>query len=188
MDRYNKARTICWECQKSCPGGCCWADDLQPVDGWEAEESVNPDGETQYRVIWCPEFVQDDRSNRPKDLNTDGCLKMIERLLEMTRDDYIEGNDKTQAQIERFIRGKGASKVHMLDDPEGVIENLKRASAEYRKKQEEKQEKKQAEEAQKKQNEVSQVMDRINESLAGMGYQAVGYNNTGDFLMVMIGK
>lgn len=57
--------TLCWECRNAA-GGCSWADDLKPVDGWDAEKTiVQGDGAggtfDSFCVKSCPEYVPDDR-------------------------------------------------------------------------------------------------------------------------------
>ena len=59
------------------------------------------------------------------ELDTEACVTMIEKLLEITREDYIKGGEKTEEEIERFLRGHGASKVHRIVNPEAVIAMLK---------------------------------------------------------------
>ena len=53
-----KASTICWNCKNAVPSedglvGCNWSRNLQPVDGWTAEETVmNLDyGDAKNRVV-----------------------------------------------------------------------------------------------------------------------------------------
>ena len=131
--RGKASDTICWECAKAC-GGCSWSVNFTPVEGWTAENTVNAAGVKSYIVQECPEYVKEKRENRdPEMLDTQRCVEMIERLLEVTRIDYIKGNNKTQKEIESFLRGKGAAKVHMIQDPEAVIAMLKKASIQHRK-------------------------------------------------------
>lgn len=55
--------TLCWQCRKA-TGGCTWADELKPVEDWEAEATViKGDGYTEnsYHVKSCPEFEPDKR-------------------------------------------------------------------------------------------------------------------------------
>lgn len=138
MSIWDKERTICWECEKTC-GGCSWSERFEPVEGWEAVKTVDSTGDESYLVRKCPEFVREDRENRRKNaqaMDTDGCLALIEKMLDVTRDDYISGDEVTQRQIERFIRGKGASKIHMISEPDVAIKKLRSAADEYRRRQE----------------------------------------------------
>ena len=57
---------------------------------------------------------------------------MIEKLLLMTHDDYVTGTDDECKKIERFIRGRGASKVHMITNPKAVVKKLKQERAKYK--------------------------------------------------------
>ena len=133
---FKKDKTICWECANACSADCEWANELKPVPGWDAEPTVSTAGAESFLVRSCPKFVKDKPDQRRGELNTGGCLAMIEKLMEVTRDDYITGTPSMQLRIEKFLRGKGASKVHMIDNPEDVIKNLKRASGEYKREQE----------------------------------------------------
>lgn len=128
-----ETRTICWDCSNAC-GACSWSKDFTPVEGWEIEEIMHKDGTGGCAVIKCPQFVKEDRENRKLDLDEQGCLRMVERLMEITREDYMDGETKTEAEIERFLRGHGAARVHRLENPEAVIRMLKKAKIEYRKK------------------------------------------------------
>lgn len=136
MTKYTKIKedTKCWDCAKACVGGCSWSRDFIPVEGWDAEKTEKAEGIVSYIVRDCPEFEHDPAEHRIPDLNTEGCLAMVERLMEITRDDYLKGTPVMQDQIDRFIRGKGAGRVHMISDPEGVIRMLRMASVEYKKK------------------------------------------------------
>ena len=53
---------ICWRCGNYC-GGCSWSRDGTPVKGWKATETaVKNRGELEfysYKIIYCPEYVQD---------------------------------------------------------------------------------------------------------------------------------
>jgi len=136
MTEYVKVKedTKCWDCAKACVGGCSWSREFIPVEGWDAKETENAAGVTSYIVRECPEFESEPEEHRIPNLNTEGCLAMVERLMEITRDDYIKGTPVMQDQMDRFFRGKGAGKVHMISDPEGVIRMLRAASVEYKKK------------------------------------------------------
>ena len=117
-------QTLCWGCEKSATEGCAWAKNFDPVEGWEAEESKNG-----YLVINCPEFVKEER--RRRDLDTDGCMDLVEKVLETCREDYIMGGEKTEEKIERFLKGRGASRVHRISNPEAVIRKLKKDKEKY---------------------------------------------------------
>lgn len=58
-----KGDTLCWLCEKSCTKACSWAKSFDPVEGWDAEETVIA-GYTNliqsFLVKDCPEFVPDD--------------------------------------------------------------------------------------------------------------------------------
>ena len=56
-----KKSSLCLDC-KNCVGLCSWSHHLQPVEGWEAEETVirsTAGVTTGYRVISCPEFEKE---------------------------------------------------------------------------------------------------------------------------------
>lgn len=135
MAPWDKESSICWDCANACRKGCSWSESFTPVDGWEAEHIVDEEKNwDSYRVISCPLFVHDTPENRIRDLNTEGCIRLLEQLMKITREDYINtsklGTDessKLHKEIERWIRGKGASRLHMIADPEKVIRELKKA-------------------------------------------------------------
>ena len=114
-----KEDSICWNCKRSCDKSCSWAREFIPVEGWEAEYCEKY---KSYRVNSCPLFLSDE--NEEWEIDEKGALMMIERLMEITRDDYIHC-PRLQPEIEKFLRGRGASKVHMIGDPETVIKQLK---------------------------------------------------------------
>ena len=45
----------CFKCAKSSCGGCSWAKDFTPVEGWIAETVKY---NNSYRIYWCPEFEE----------------------------------------------------------------------------------------------------------------------------------
>ena len=56
-----KKSSLCLDC-KNCVGLCSWSHHLQPVEGWEAEETTvrsNGTFNKGYRVISCPEFEKE---------------------------------------------------------------------------------------------------------------------------------
>lgn len=63
QDRHNlKGETLCWMCAKACTKGCSWSYDFTPVDGWEADETVQVHEsrvDQSFMVFNCPEFVSD---------------------------------------------------------------------------------------------------------------------------------
>ena len=93
MGIKNKTNTLCWECKNACDRGCCWSDHFEPVPGWEAEYDTNSNCIDSYVVFSCPEFVRETPENKNRDLDSEGCMLMVERLLEITRDDYIKSKD-----------------------------------------------------------------------------------------------
>lgn len=61
---YYRKESKCWDC-KNCYGGCSWSREFKPVNGWEAIETNLPSNgayATSYKVIECPEFIEDRRS------------------------------------------------------------------------------------------------------------------------------
>ncbi len=66
----NKDNTLCWTCKK-CYGKnqCSWANFLKPVEGWKTAEGENEDEETRsVNVIFCPEYVKDDKAIEIKEV------------------------------------------------------------------------------------------------------------------------
>ena len=129
--QYEASAQKCWECGNACTGGCSWARDFTPVKGWTTDIRIDSRGRERTQIIACPEFVPEDRERRRLDLDTEGCILMVETLMELNREDYIRGGEKDREEVERFLRGHGASKVHMVKDPERVIRRLRREAADY---------------------------------------------------------
>ena len=77
--------------------------------------------------------MKEDRENRRLNLDTDACILMIETLMQINHDDYVMGDQKDREEVELFLRGHGASKVHMVKDPERVIRRLRKEATDYRK-------------------------------------------------------
>lgn len=123
--------TLCLHCTNACNRGCSWSDDFTPVDGWEAEYNEKLES---YYVISCPKFSEETEENKNRNLDTEGCLLLVERVLEVARDDYMKSTEAMQKQIQRFIRGRGARRLTQIEDPEGVIQRLDRDTAAFRKK------------------------------------------------------
>ena len=92
--------TLCISCRKACRQRCNWTRENKPVDGWVAEYSKTKDS---YCVISCPEF--EPGRGLPRELDTEGCLRLLERAAELMREDYVYGrglrtltNDEKQKQ------------------------------------------------------------------------------------------
>jgi len=149
---YESECTLCYERRKACKEKyCSWVRDFTPVEGWEAEYNEKKDS---YRVISCPEFERG--RGLPKDLDTEGCMRLLEAAMELMRDDYIHGRglreadtqdkqnkkprnrfqedrEKTRKQvnreeIERFLRSKRGHLLLDLSDVESVIQMLQNAA------------------------------------------------------------
>lgn len=86
-DRFSHPRdmqTLCWQCKNAVPSivknrGCNWSRKLEPVEGWDAEETVvgairDMDKAKGFRVISCPEFIDDNEPEEEEDeqSNIDG--------------------------------------------------------------------------------------------------------------------
>lgn len=124
-------KTLCWGCAKACTSGCSWAERLEPVKGWVAQETEQKTAGKGYLVLECPEYVKETPETKNRELVTDNCLKLIERLMEVNREDYIKGSDETRNEIRRFIRDRRSGRMHQIGDPEGVIRMLDAARTEY---------------------------------------------------------
>ena len=136
MGVKNTSKSLCWSCTKACNHGCSWSESFTPVEGWDAEFDINCNGVESYVVNACPEFIRETPENKNRDLDEDGCIRLVERLMEITHDDYKKSKPGglTEKEIERFIRGRGASRIHGIANPEAVIKMLRDSRTEYRKK------------------------------------------------------
>ena len=54
--KAGRTDTICWDCKKSCNGGCSWSnpEQMKPVEGWTAIKTG-----FSYTVYECPEFIRE---------------------------------------------------------------------------------------------------------------------------------
>lgn len=120
--RSGTAETLCSYCGNACNSGCSWSDSLEPVDGWEAVQNKNG-----YFVVDCPKFYIDDWRKRvnPDDLDTDGCLNLMEAFLTTLRNDYIE-MPRSRRVIENFIRNPNVSALFFFAEPEEIIQRMRK--------------------------------------------------------------
>ena len=133
MGEKNRTDSICWHCIHAC-GGCSWSDSFIPEDWW-AEETEVYGGLHSYNVIACRKYEEPEEGCGLKwqDMDDKGAELLVRRLLEVSREDYIYGRETTQKEIERFLRGRGASRLHMISNPEAVIKHLKKEAFEWKK-------------------------------------------------------
>lgn len=132
--KYKESTALCWKCAK-CTGKCNWSREFEPVAGWTVEKTIGADKKEHITVLACPEFAQEDRKNKVwcENMDYEGCMQMVYKVLEFARQDYITTDkQKTIHEIESFIRGKGASRVHLISDPERVIRKLRNDRKEYK--------------------------------------------------------
>ena len=117
--------TLCWSCANAC-GGCSWSAELTPVPGWVAEETYIWAGSVDsYHVTECPEYKPDDREDRrPSDLDTEGCVQLLEKAMSVVRRDFILGGSQTKTEVRQFIRD-------WLPDRTGIIHDLEKAAKEW---------------------------------------------------------
>lgn len=120
-----KDNSICWCCEKSCTAECSWSREFIPVDGWTAEPWKTANGVDSFLVRECPEFVKEIREGRDwQKLDNEGCVNLVERVMEVARFDYIRCRKEELIRIEKFLKGKGASRIHGIQNPDQVIRVL----------------------------------------------------------------
>ena len=113
--------TLCVFCAKACNGACSWSDALVPVDGWTADRTAKG-----YLVKECPEFQQDRLEPRdPQALNDDGCIRLLEAMLRLMREDYIS-IPEARGEIERFIRNPLARHLFIGMEPKVLLQALRK--------------------------------------------------------------
>lgn len=69
---FRESETLCWKCKHAIPDrsqgrGCSWSKNLQPVEGWTAEEKTVTDNWhtiTSYCVKKCPLYEEDEKCKR----------------------------------------------------------------------------------------------------------------------------
>lgn len=121
-------QTLCWKCDHACKGGCSWVDSFEPVPGWKAEHQVTASLDS-YMVIDCPEFRP---GGRLKNMDSDGANALIEKVLSECADDFIRCCDEIGEDVERFIRSKEAEVVYGIQDPDTIINALKKKRIQFR--------------------------------------------------------
>lgn len=101
----NRSKTICFECRKAC-GGCSWARDFIPVEGWDATpteiyiEKAEP--LCSYEVRSCPEFCPDIK--RDNDWET-----LRKEAVSISQRKKVAKQAKTKADLaakERLLRNR----------------------------------------------------------------------------------
>ena len=112
--------TLCWQCDKSCTGGCSWSKDFVPVNGWVAEKNEK---RGSYSVITCPEFV---KSRKLDDIDINGAHDLAAGIIKMAVNDYrVAKKHATRHSIENFFRSKLFANLCDID-PERIIELLRK--------------------------------------------------------------
>lgn len=61
-NKFLTSSTLCWECANAI-GGCLWADELKPVEGWIAQATKTDSVYSSYIVSSCPLFIRDSYAN-----------------------------------------------------------------------------------------------------------------------------
>lgn len=145
-----ESEQLCTYCGRAC-GGCTWSDGLEPVSGWEAEES-----KIGWHVTACPKYRPD---SRIRELDTSGVILLVEAIGRQLKEDYVRGRfpynqdrkapgrpmslddveiyraeesrARARRQIERWLtRGEGKT-IFQVSDPASVIRELRKAAAEH---------------------------------------------------------
>lgn len=122
----NREESICWQCARACPKTCSWAEDFIPVEGWTAEYCEKY---KSYSVIECPLFEQETKENKCTNIDDRGALKLMQRVLEEAREDYIR-SPRLREDLEKWIRKRGAV-LCMFEDPEAIIRMLRKDAESY---------------------------------------------------------
>ena len=150
------ALTLCWSCKRACgrcawPGGCSWADEGIPVEGWEAKESMLKHslaaGKTSemvtYTVIKCPNYVWGadkhgmERTHHAKPIGDDsGMTLLAAEIVKQACTDYVRAckhrNEEMKDDLERFFRSEYFGKISELD-PEALMRDLRQIAKDKRK-------------------------------------------------------
>lgn len=119
--RTGSCETLCSYCGNATNDGCSWSESLTPVEGWEAVQNKNG-----WFVVDCPEAVSDRwMHEKPSELDTEGCMLLMEAIARQMRDDYMY-MPKKRPYIERFIRSDYCHKLFGFSNPEAVIEQMRK--------------------------------------------------------------
>lgn len=113
--------SLCAYCGNACNSGCSWSESFTPVEGWTAAEN-----DKGYFVIECPEFKHDDEFHmHPDDMDTEGCIKLLEAFIRVMREDYSIA-PRQRRSIERFIRDPRHVHLFWFCDPNDIIEQFRK--------------------------------------------------------------
>lgn len=120
-------RTLCEVCGNAC-GGCSWANDLIPVDGWTAQQTFDKYGDPySYIVTACPRFLSEEEGRyRPtiSEMVNEGTIGLVSKMVELAKIDYIHGGEGTKTAVEHFLN-------RWLQNPEDALIELKRQAKEH---------------------------------------------------------
>ncbi len=125
--RTGSTETLCSYCGHACNNGCSWSARGEPVNGWDAVKTS-----AGYFVFDCPEAVNDRwmREN-PEDLDTDGCVALLQAMLGQMREDYVLGNSSVRKGIERMILNPKTKNLFFFSDPQTIIRMLKQQAEDH---------------------------------------------------------
>lgn len=129
MSKPDYIESICWTCANAC-GGCSWADDFIPVDGWTAKKDIiltgkrdgSSDAET-YSVIKCPEYVREMR-HKFTELDNDGVLDLARRVLTQAGKDYLDDTEIIVETEGMYLTERAETERNRAISDKGAIERF----------------------------------------------------------------
>lgn len=123
-------KTLCWNCRRSCQEKCSWAENGTPVDGWTATPTIRDGGLSGYAVEKCPLFDPRPLDRDPKALDSDGCVRLLEKMMQLVKADYIYTKAERE-RIEKWLMSETTGLLCHISDPAVIIHELKRRAAAY---------------------------------------------------------
>lgn len=126
----NHSGTLCANCKLACgTDQCCWADRLEPVPGWEADQTFDQYGEPySYHVRSCPMFKKGRRYSDK--LDDDGCMNLIGTLIRHAENDYVRIKAE-RVDIEKWIRSRESANLFATLDTGALIRMFRKEAARY---------------------------------------------------------
>jgi len=131
---------LCFSCRKACRQRCRWTREGIPPEGSTYQKNRNG-----YLIEKCPEF--EEGRGLPRELDTEGTIRLMQSALQYMRDDYIRGYGpntytdryhmkhfdigKNRLHIEKWLTSKQGRQLTELSDPESVVEMLRKLARRF---------------------------------------------------------
>ena len=127
-----RQETLCVKCGNACTSGCCWAEELKPVPGWNATAFYDKHRRRDlysYCVNKCPQYVPD-KPLKVSDLDNDGCMNLLMAELRDLKDEYLH-DPRQRSYLTRWINSPMFKRLFMGVSPDVVLKGLRAAAKRF---------------------------------------------------------